>query len=120
MIAGMREALAIARGEVVPAKVRRLTARSATVMPPPRYARAAVRRVRAALGLAQPIFAQALNVSVATVRAWEQGVRRPDGPTRRLLHLAERHPDVVLEAIRSKDGRVASAGRRAPRPNKHR
>jgi putative transcriptional regulator len=36
-----------------------------------------VRRVRAALGLSQRLFAQFLGVSVASVQAWEQGVKVP-------------------------------------------
>jgi putative transcriptional regulator len=36
-----------------------------------------VRQVRAALGLSQALFAQFLGISVATVQAWEQGVKAP-------------------------------------------
>ncbi len=56
-----------------------------------------MRTVRERLGLSQPVFARALNVSLGTVRGWEQGARRPDGPTQRLLEVAERHPEAVLE-----------------------
>jgi DNA-binding transcriptional regulator YiaG len=42
-----------------------------------------------------------LNVSPATVRAWEQGVRVPDGPSLRLLEIAERQPAVLLAQVRS-------------------
>ena len=42
------------------------------------------------------------NASNADVRtwAWEQGKREPDGPTLRLLEVAEQHPEVLLERVR--------------------
>jgi putative transcriptional regulator len=36
-----------------------------------------IRQVRATLGLSQALFAQFLGVSIATVQAWEQGVKSP-------------------------------------------
>jgi putative transcriptional regulator len=52
--------------------------------------------------LSQPVFAAALNVSPETIRAWEQGKREPDGPTLRLLEVAEQHPEVFLGKIRKR------------------
>lgn len=99
MVASSQEAAAIARGDLAPVRVTHLTARQAKVEPPPAYGAGRVRAVRENLGLSQPVFARALNVSVGTVRGWEQGVRRPDGPTQRLLEVAERHPQTVLEHV---------------------
>lgn len=95
------QALAIARGEAPPARqtVRTRTAREARVRPAAVYTAERVKRVRRKLKLSQPVFAEALNVSPATVRAWEQGARTPEGPSRRLLEVAERHPDVVLGTL---------------------
>jgi putative transcriptional regulator len=56
--------------------------------------------LRARLRLSQPIFARALNVSPDTVRAWEQGKRRPDGAALRLLQVTERYPNVIVEHVR--------------------
>jgi putative transcriptional regulator len=98
----MAEAVAIAEGRLAPARCHRRTVREATVAPPPRYGSARVRRLRERLALSQPLFARTLNVSVATVRGWEQGARVPDGPSRRLLELVERHPETVLDALRSR------------------
>ena len=53
------------------------------------------------MDLSQPLFAAALNVSPETIRAWEQGKREPEGPTLRLLEIAEEHPDVFLEKVRT-------------------
>lgn len=96
------EALAIACGQTKPARAYALerTAREATAAPPAAYTAARVKQVRRKLKLSQPVFADALNVSAATVRAWERGVRTPEGPSRRLLEVAERHPGVVLGALR--------------------
>lgn len=99
LVESMRQAVAIKEGRLRPAKRRRLTVRDAKVTVPPRYGSARVRRLRERLGLSQPIFARVLNVSVATVRGWEQGVRVPDGPSRRLLELTERDAKLVLQTV---------------------
>jgi DNA-binding transcriptional regulator YiaG len=61
-----------------------------------------IRDLRNRLGVSQERFARALNVSVSSVRAWEQGLRQPDGPTVRLLELADRHPEILMETARSR------------------
>ena len=101
LLESMAQAVAIEAGTLRPARRHRRTVRDATVAPPPRYGSARVRRLRAGLGLSQPVFAKALNVSVGTVRGWEQGARVPDGPSRRLLEVVERHPQAILDAVRS-------------------
>lgn len=100
LVESMAEAVAIESGRLRAPRRHRRTVRNAAVTPPPRYGSARVRRVRERLGLSQPVFAKALNVSVATVRGWEQGARTPDGPSRRLLEVAERHPRAILGAVR--------------------
>ena len=99
LLKSMAQALAIKEGRLRPAKRHRLTLRDAKVSVPPRYGSSRVRRLRERLQLSQPVFARVLNVSVATVRGWEQGARVPDGPSRRLLELAERDAATVLRAI---------------------
>ncbi|HET8631079.1 MAG TPA: helix-turn-helix domain-containing protein [Thermomicrobiales bacterium] len=76
-----------------------LTAREAAVASPPRYDAARIRAVRGKLALSQRVFAEALNVSPATVSAWEQGVRVPAGPTLRLLEIAEEFPEVFTAKV---------------------
>ena len=56
------------------------------------------RTIREGLGLTQEEFAAALCISVKTLRNWEQGRREPSGPAMRLLQIAARHPEIVLEA----------------------
>ncbi len=50
-------------------------------------------------GLTQEQFAQALSISVHTLRNWEQGRRRPEGPALALLRVAARHPGVLRENL---------------------
>lgn len=40
-----------------------------------------------------------IGVSVATLRNWEQGRRRPEGPTLALLRVATTNPTVVAKAL---------------------
>jgi len=56
------------------------------------------REIRARLGLTQEEFAEALCISVKTLRNWEQGRREPSGPAMRLLQIAAKHPEVLIEA----------------------
>jgi putative transcriptional regulator len=56
------------------------------------------REIRARMGLTQEEFAAALCISVKTLRNWEQGRREPSGPAMRLLQIAAKHPEVLIEA----------------------
>ena len=103
LIAGLEQAIAYERGEFEPPRVRRLplSARQTAVAKPPRYDAARIQAIRDRLALSQRVFAEALNVSPATVRAWEQGARVPEGPTRRLLEIAEEAPEVLTRKLRA-------------------
>jgi putative transcriptional regulator len=57
---------------------------------------AALRRF---VGLTQEQFALAMGISVHTLRNWEQGRRRPEGPAIALLRIAARHPRIIRENI---------------------
>ncbi len=56
------------------------------------------RVIRKRMGLTQEEFAAALSISVKTLRNWEQGRREPTGPAMRLLQIAAKHPEVLIEA----------------------
>jgi len=56
-----------------------------------------VKKLREHYGLSQSKFASLMGISVATLRNWEQGRRKPEGPAKVLLMVAARHPDVLLE-----------------------
>ncbi|MCX5812654.1 MAG: helix-turn-helix domain-containing protein [Proteobacteria bacterium] len=59
-----------------------------------------VRSIRERYGLSQDKFASLLGISVATLRNWEQGRRRPEGPARVLLRVAAEHPEVILRSAK--------------------
>lgn len=60
-----------------------------------------VAALRRFIGLTQGRFAEALGISVHTLRNWEQDRRTPEGPALALLRIAARHPSVVRENVRS-------------------
>ncbi len=137
LLEGLREVRAVQAGAAEPARrVRRaMTERDATVAPPVRYDGAGIRGIRERMGLSQGVFAKVLNASAETVKAWEQGKREPDGMAQALLHVADRHPAVLMERVQPKhrysaggaasaddgtDGRASSseeAGGGAPSPD---
>lgn len=51
--------------------------------------------------MSQPEFAEAMGISVHTLRNWEQSRRAPEGPARALLRIAARHPQVIRNAHRA-------------------
>ena len=53
--------------------------------------------LRRFVGLTQQQFADALGISVHTLRNWEQSRRSPEGPALALLRVAARHPRVLRE-----------------------
>lgn len=71
-----------------------------TLLPPrPRRLRPGdIRRIRRALNASQVLFARFLNVSPNTIRSWEQGTRRPQGADLKLLAIAKRNPQALLNA----------------------
>ena len=82
-----------------------MTARQVRTAPPKRIPADKIREIRRSLDMSQRVFADVLNVSLATVRSWEQGVRTPDGAAMRLLSIAERHPETIIEAASVSGGR---------------
>lgn len=106
LIEAAREAVQIERGESKAARISTHTAAGSEVDPPPHYPAERIKGIRGQMSLSQPVFAAALNVSPETVRAWEQGKREPDGPTLRLLEVAEHHPEVLLKKVRARKRRA--------------
>jgi len=56
----------------------------------PHYTPADIKRIRKANRTSQGVFAAYLNVSKATVTAWEQGVKEPSSMGLKLLNLVDR------------------------------
>lgn len=86
LVASIREAGRIRRGET---KASRVT----------EFAPVDVKAIRQRLGTSQAEFARMIGVSVATLRNWEQGRRRPKGPARALLKVAATNPEMVAAAL---------------------
>jgi putative transcriptional regulator len=57
------------------------------------------KRVRIRLGLSQAEFSQRIDVSLETIRNWEQGKRSPTGAARALLKVLDKAPEVALLAL---------------------
>ncbi|HEY7308283.1 MAG TPA: NadS family protein [Gemmataceae bacterium] len=88
LVTSLREAGRIRRGET---KASRVT----------EFAPVDVKAIRQRLGTSQAEFARMIGVSVATLRNWEQGRRRPKGPARALLKVAATNPEMVAAALAS-------------------
>jgi putative transcriptional regulator len=57
------------------------------------------RKVRRRLGLSQAEFSLRINVSLDTIRNWEQGKRCPTGAAKALLKILDKAPEVAMAAL---------------------
>lgn len=57
------------------------------------------RRVRKRLGLSQAEFSARIDVSIDTIRNWEQGKRSPTGAAKALLKVLDKAPEAALAAL---------------------
>jgi putative transcriptional regulator len=89
----LNQALAHARGEQGEWKQKKLVA------PPPPRSSANIVRLRHRLNCSQSMFARLLNVSTKMVQAWEQGTRKPSDAALKLLAVAEKHPEILLDSV---------------------
>jgi len=83
---GLTEAITHARGEKIEVKV---------YQPVP----VNVAGLRQRMGLTQEQFAARFGFSVATLRHWERGDRKPQGAALVLLNVIEREPNAVMRAL---------------------
>ena len=65
--------------------------------PAPKLAARQIRKIRKQLGASQAVFARLLNIPTRTAIAWESGQRRPSGAALKLLEIARRKPEVLVE-----------------------
>ena len=86
LLESVRHGGAILRGEKKPARIYE-------------FSEPDVRCIREQYGLSQDKFASLMGISVATLRNWEQGRRKPEGSARILLRVAARHPEAVLDVV---------------------
>ena len=57
------------------------------------------RRVRRRLGFSQAEFANRIDVSLQTIRNWEQGKRCPTGAAKALLKVLDKAPEAALAVL---------------------
>lgn len=83
LLKGLQQATQMERGELKGRERVRAFSR-----PAPSWSKQEIKRLRTEVfRMSQPVFASLLNVKPATIRAWEQGQRVPDGAAARLLEL---------------------------------
>jgi putative transcriptional regulator len=87
------QALQHARGERNDLRVTKV----AIPRPPQHMSSEEIVSVRKNLNYSQSVFARLLNVSVKTVQGWEQGLREPSDAALKLLAIAAKRPEVLLE-----------------------
>ncbi len=54
-----------------------------------------IQQIRKTLKVSQSVFAKLLNVSLSSVRQWEQNLRKPSGSTMILLELLQKKPHLL-------------------------
>ena len=59
----------------------------------------AVVQARQSTGMSQAEFASALSISKRTLQEWEQGRRSPSGAAQALIRIAQKHPNLLREAL---------------------
>lgn len=91
LLKGLEQAVSIEQGNLSGREHRRALSR-----PAPKWTKKEIKKLRVNIfKMSQPIFASLLNVSTATVRAWEQGQRTPDGAAARLLEILATDINIV-------------------------
>ena len=54
-----------------------------------------IQSIRKRVGVSQSVFAQLMNVSLSSIRQWEQSIRTPSGSTMILLELLQKKPHLL-------------------------
>ena len=88
IIEGMKEALAISKGELPSVEYKIHIPENVDV-----------KAIRETMGLSQSSFANRFGLSVYALRNWEQGKRLPDPAARAYLKVIEKAPDVVAKVL---------------------
>ncbi len=86
LLASVKQGAAIMKGKASPARTFQ-------------FPEVEVRELRSRFGLTQDKFAALMGISVGTLRNWEQGRRKPEGPARVLLRVAAEHPEALFDLI---------------------
>jgi len=60
-----------------------------------------IQEIRKKIKLSQNVFAKLINVSLSSVRQWEQGKRKPSGSAKVLLELLRMQPSILNYRIKT-------------------
>jgi putative transcriptional regulator len=60
-----------------------------------------VKEIRQSLKVTQLAFAQALGMSLSTIRSWEQGTKKPDGLARKVLRTLMQKPALLQQLAKA-------------------
>lgn len=97
---GLDEAIAYEKGLSKNVRVKKVRIDTGQVPEQPKeYQAEDVKYLRRKLNCSQNLLAAYLNVSLNTIQAWEQGVRRPNHAALRLLEIIDRGPKFLNALI---------------------
>ena len=85
--ANLQEAVKVAKGTLAPKSVY-------VVLTP-----AEIKRIRANVNMSQAVFARSFQLSLDTVKGWEQGKRKPDAAAANFLRLIKADPERVQRML---------------------
>ena len=85
--ANLEEAVRIAKGTTAPKSVY-------IVLTP-----AEIRTIRNSVNMSQAVFARSFQLSLDTLKGWEQGKRKPDAAAANFLRMIEADPDFVQRTL---------------------
>jgi putative transcriptional regulator len=85
--ANLKEAVKVAKGTTAPKSVY-------VVLTP-----AEIRSIRASVNMSQAVFARSFQLSLDTLKGWEQGKRRPDVAAANFLRMIKADPEFVQRML---------------------
>ena len=104
---GLEEAIAYERGLSKNVKVKKIRIDTGEIPEQPKeYQAEDIKRLRKKLNCSQGLLAAYLNVSLNTIQAWEQGTRKPNHATLRLIEIIDRGPRFLASLIGTENKRT--------------
>ena len=85
--ANLKEAVKVAKGTLAP--------KSVYVM----FSPAKIKAIRANVGMSQAVFARSFQLSLDTIKGWEQGKRKPDAAAANYLRMIQADPEHVQRTL---------------------
>jgi len=98
LIASVREAGRISRGEIPATRVHAYSGEMANQMRRD-FKPAQLVKTRRNLHMSQSEFADVMLIPKATLQSWEQGRRKPEGPALVLITLINKNPSTVINSL---------------------